>query len=58
MAKLHIEKASIFKYLSTKERNVIAYNAYTLRFEKDSIIFKEGDDANSFFIVIKGKVEI
>ncbi len=58
MAKIHIEKASIFKYLTTKERNVIAYNAYTLRFEKNSILFSKGDDVNAFFIVIKGKVEI
>ena len=58
LAKQHIEKASIFRYLTSKERNLLAYNTNTLRFEKDAIIFKERDDANSFFIVIKGKIDI
>ena len=58
LAKQHIEKASIFKYLTSKERNLLAYNTNTLRFEEGATIFKEKDDASSFFIIIRGKVDI
>jgi CRP-like cAMP-binding protein len=37
---------------------VVAYNTLFLRFEKNDVIFREGDDANCLFIVSSGKVEI
>ena len=56
--KEHVKNSKIFNYLTTREKNAISYNSHELKFHKGEIIFKEGDDANSFFIVMKGKISI
>ena len=58
IAKEYIKNAHIFNYLTSREKNAIAYNAHSLQYQKGDILFKEGDDANSFYMVIKGKIEI
>ena len=58
IAKEYIQKAHIFNYLTSREKNAIAYNAHSLKYQKGEVLFKEGDDANSFYMVIKGKISI
>lgn len=31
---------------------------HSLKYEKDEIIFKLGDDATSFYVIIEGMIEI
>lgn len=53
-ARKHIQKASIFNYLTERQKIAITYNTHSLKYEKDQVIFKEGDDATSFYIITKG----
>ena len=48
----------MFASLTEKQRDTISYNMLSLKYENEEVIFKLNDDANSFFIVTKGKVEI
>lgn len=38
--------------------NSIAYAMTTLKYQPNNPIFKEGDDANSFYIITEGEVKI
>ena len=58
VAKSYIEKIGIFKFLSKKEKNTLAYNAHCIKFEKDEVIFTQGDDANAFYILTSGRVSL
>lgn len=53
-----LEKISMFKYMSKKQINYIAYNMNSLKYLSQEEIFKEGDDANSFFIIVDGEIQI
>lgn len=58
IAKAFIYKTSVFAYLSKYEKNAIAYNTLFLRFEKGQTIFTEGQEANSFYIITSGRIEL
>lgn len=56
IAKPLVSKLTFFNFLSNKQKDAIAYNMNTLKYEKNEIIFKEGDDATSFYILVDGQV--
>jgi NTE family protein len=58
LAKSYIDKITLFKYLTSKEKTNLAYHTHSLKFNKGDVVFKEGDDANSFFIIISGSVKL
>lgn len=58
LAKPFVSKLSIFSFLSNKQKDAISYNMNTLKYQEGNAIFKEGDDAASFYIIISGLVEI
>ena len=58
IAKPFLQKVPLFQFLSKNQLNSIAYAMNTLKYQSGSIIFKEGDDANSFYIVAEGSVRI
>lgn len=58
LAKQHLDKYPLFAALTDKQRDAISYNMLCLRYENDEVIFKLNDDANSFYIITDGKVEI
>lgn len=58
LAKPFVHKLPIFSFLSTKQKDAISYSMNSLKYEENSVIFKEGDDAASFFIIISGLVEV
>ena len=58
LAKPFVSKLPIFSFLSNKQKDAISYNMNTLKYQDGDSIFKEGDDAASFYIIISGLVEI
>lgn len=58
ISKEFILNLPLFRFLTKREKNVLAYNTILLRYDKDASIFEKGDDASSFFIVTKGSVEL
>jgi hypothetical protein len=56
IAKPFVNKLPMFGFLSSKQKDAISYNMNTLKYEQDQCIFKQGDDALSFFIIIEGIV--
>lgn len=48
----------LFQFLSNNQMNSIAYAMTTLKYQPNNPIFKEGDDANSFYIITEGEVKI
>lgn len=56
LAKPFVHKLPIFSFLTNKQKDAISYNMNSLKYEEKDIIFKEGDDASSFFIIISGIV--
>lgn len=52
LAKPLVNQLALFSFLSQKQRESIAYNMHTLRYQKDDTIFKFGEDANSFYIIV------
>jgi len=58
LAKPFVSKLQIFSFLSNKQKDAISYNMNTLKYQEGDAIFKEGDDAASFYIIISGLVEI
>ena len=53
-----LEDVAIFSGLSPTELDLLEHHMVTRSFQKNTIIINEGDDANSFFIIIKGAVKI
>ena len=53
-----LEKISMFKFMSKKQINYIAYNMNSLKYGAGEEIFQQGDDANSFFIILDGEIQI
>ena len=58
LAKPFVCKLPLFSFLSSKQKDAISYNMNTLKYQVGDAIFKEGDDATSFYIIISGLVEI
>ena len=58
IAKPFVNKLSLFSFLSNKQKNAISYNMNTLKYDEKEAIFKTGDDAISFFVIISGLVQI
>ena len=40
LAKKYVENITTFNFLSKKQKNVIAYNMHSLKYEKNTTIFK------------------
>jgi len=55
---LTLAKHPFFQGLPEKYIKHIAGMAIILKFDSDHILFKAGDDADKFYLVIKGKVSI
>lgn len=58
IAREYLAKYQFFSALTDQQKNIIAYNMLNLKYENEEVIFKLNDDANSFFIITKGMVEI
>ena len=52
IAKPFVSKLPMFSFLTTKQKDAISYNMNTLKYEMSETIFKAGEDALSFFIII------
>ncbi len=53
-----LEDVAIFSGLSPADLDLLEHHMVTRSFQKNTIIINEGDEANSFFIIIKGGVKI
>ena len=58
VAKPLVNKLPLFSYLNPKQKDSISYSMNTLKYEQGEAIFKAGDDAISFFVIVCGVVEI
>lgn len=58
IAKPYVSKIPIFKYLTSKQRDAISYHMNTLKYEQGDAVFKAGDAATSFYIILEGLIEI
>lgn len=58
LAKSYISKLSLFGFLTEAQKDSVAYSMFILKYSDTEVIFKENDDANSFYIVTQGRVEI
>ena len=56
IAKPFVNKLPIFSFLTNKQKDAVSYNMNTLKYREGEAIFKEGDDASSFYIIISGLV--
>ena len=52
VAKPFVNKLPLLNFLSNKQKDAISYNMNTLKYEEKEAIFKAGDDAVSFFVII------
>jgi len=53
-----LEDVAIFSGLNPAELELLEHHMVTRSFKKNTIIINEGDEANSFFIIVKGAVKI
>jgi CRP-like cAMP-binding protein len=53
-----IANIQIFQTLTNKHKELISQHFKTIHFDKGEIIFKQGDPANSFYIVSSGLVRV
>ena len=53
-----ITEAPIFQHLSRASLKSVAKAAKVQRFAPDAILVTEGEDANAFFVLVKGKAEV
>jgi len=56
IAKPFVNKLPLFSFLSNKQKDSISYRMNTLKYPENEAIFKAGDDAVSFFVIISGLV--
>ena len=56
LAKPFVHKLPLFSFLTNKQKDAISYSMNTLKYGEKETIFKEGDDAASFFIIISGLI--
>lgn len=53
-----LEDVAIFSGLSPTELELLEHHMVTRSFQKNTIIINEGDEANSFFIIITGAIKV
>ncbi|TET52927.1 MAG: Crp/Fnr family transcriptional regulator [Actinobacteria bacterium] len=53
-----LKKASIFSSLSDAELSEIVQNGRLKKIAKDSIIFRQGEEATGVYVVVKGRVKV
>lgn len=53
-----LEHVAIFSGLSQDDLELLEHHMVTRSFQKNTIIINEGDEASSFFIIIKGAVKV
>lgn len=53
-----LEDVAIFSGLSKDDLELLEHHMVTRSFQKNTIIINEGDEASSFFIIIKGAVKV
>ena len=53
-----LEVLSFFKDLTEDQKNALASCCLTETYEEGQVIFNQGDDANSFYVIQEGKVVI
>ena len=53
-----LEDVAIFSGLNQDDLELLEHHMVTRSFQKNTIIINEGDEANSFFIIIKGAVKV
>lgn len=53
-----LEKIELFEGLDANELNLISKSFHPKKFKKKEIIFHQGDDSRSSFLILKGKVRI
>lgn len=58
LAKPYVNRLPIFSFLTGKQRDEVSYHMNALKYEAKETIFKAGDDATSFYIIMQGMVEI
>lgn len=58
VARTYVCKLPIFNFLTTKQKDAISYNMNTLKYEEKQIVFKEGEDAMCFYIIVEGSIQI
>jgi cGMP-dependent protein kinase len=56
--KKFLEVLSFFKELNEDQKNALASTCLTETYEEGQIIFNQGDDANSFYVIKEGTVII
>ncbi len=56
LAYRYVCEAPVFSKFTFQQKNAIASNMYEGRYEKEAVIFRKGDAANSLYIVIRGEV--
>lgn len=57
-AKQHINNLPLFSFLTDQQKDSIAYAMLSLKYQNGEVIFKEHDDANSFYIITSGSIDI
>ncbi len=53
-----ISNVQIFQTLTNKHKELISQNLKSIYFAPGEVIFKEGDPANSFYIISSGQVKV
>lgn len=53
-----LEDVAIFSGLSPTELELLEHHMVTRSFQKNTIIINEGDEANTFFIIITGAIKV
>jgi len=55
---LFLQDVNIFEYVTNEDLSYIASIAQEVRFDADKVIYKEGDNSDSMYMVLEGKVRI
>jgi CRP/FNR family transcriptional regulator/CRP/FNR family cyclic AMP-dependent transcriptional regulator len=53
-----LKESELFADLDENDLNVLAQNLHPKRYKKKEIIFHQGDDSRSFYLILKGKVRV
>ena len=54
----HLKTVPLFSRCTGRELRIVARHAEAVRLPAGSVLFREGDDGDAFFIVLDGKVEV
>jgi CRP/FNR family transcriptional regulator/CRP/FNR family cyclic AMP-dependent transcriptional regulator len=53
-----LKKSDLFSGLEENDLNLLAHDFHPKRYKKKEIIFHQGDDSRSFYLILKGKVRV